>query len=495
MNRPPVSSLQVPTVVVVGGGFAGAMTAVHLLRQAKSPLVVHLIEKTDRLAQGTAYATPSWEHLLNVPAARMGAVDGPEHFHQWAVEHPEALPPGAPTLSPLDFAPRRTFGTYLRSVFESAVQAKPAHVTFLRHHDEATDLSVKDGAVLVTLASGQKLEADRVVLALGNFPPRPVLPADSPVFASGRYVNDPWMPGAVDAVADDPAPALLVGTGLTMVDVALSLRERRPRKTMVALSRRGYLPQVHRLGAPYSTPLPETLPDTVRGLLHWMREETRAGALQGFSWHAVLDALRPHTQTLWRSLSQAERQRFLRHARIHWDVHRHRIAPEIADKLAAMRAGKNLTVVAGRIERIESADTGLLVTYRPRGATAAKTLTVGHVVNCTGPDARWAPEASALVASLRRQELLRPHPVGVGLDVDGEGRVFQRDGSLSPYLFAVGPARQGTLWESVAVPELRDQAPAMAAEVLRSLADPEAPRKPGEFFTRPVDLRPLTSGN
>jgi uncharacterized NAD(P)/FAD-binding protein YdhS len=297
-------------------------------------------------------------------------------------------------------------------------------------------------------------------------------------------VNDPWAPGALDRVADDAAPALLVGTGLTMVDVALSLRERRPRKTMTALSRRGYLPQVHRLGAPYPLAA-KTFPTTVRQLLRAIRTEIREGAKNGHSWHAVLDSLRPHSQAIWRSLSQDEQRRFLRHARAHWDVHRHRIAPEIADKLASMRAGKNLVVAAGRIERIESSEAGIAVTYRPRGAASAKSLLVGHVVNCTGPDARYAPAVSPLVAALRRRGLVRPHPLGLGLDGTTDGRLFQADGTVSPLLFAIGPMRQPLLWETTAVPELRGQTAAMAELVLESVRSEVEVSRP-EFFTRPA---------
>lgn len=458
-----------PTVVVLGGGFSGAMTALHLLRQATSPVRIHLVDKSDRVALGTAYGTPSWAHLLNVPAVRMGAVDDPEHFLRWIAAHPEALPQGAPAMPALGFAPRRTFGTYLRALFDEAVQSRPPHVTFEYHRDEALKLSAQGDRVLIALASGTNLVADRVVLALGNFPPRPLVADTSPFRHSRRYVNDPWAPGALTAVSDEAQPALLVGTGLTMVDVALSLRERRLRKSMLALSRRGYLPQVHRLGAPYPGPLPVAFPATTAGMLRWLRREVREGAKRGFSWHSVLDSLRPHTQSIWASLPPEERRRFLRHARVHWDVHRHRIAPEIADRLAAMRAGKQLSLFAGRIERFEETPTGVDVTYRPRGSATSKTVTVGHVVNCTGPDARYSPDVSPLVASLLEGGWVRTHAAGVGLDVHADGRVVQRDGSLSPLLYAVGPARQGTLWESVAVPELRGQAAAMATSVIASL--------------------------
>jgi uncharacterized NAD(P)/FAD-binding protein YdhS len=399
----------------------------------------------------------------------MGALDDPGHFHRWLAAHPEALPPGAPALPPLGFAPRRTFGAYLVATFEAAVGECAPGVTVTRHADEAVDVRREDGRAVVVLAGGTSLVADRVVLALGNFPPRPVVPSESALAQSPRYVNDPWAPGALDAVAADPAPTLLVGTGLTMVDVALFLRERRPRKTMTALSRRGYLPQVHRLGPPYPLPPETTFPTSIRALSRWLRREVARGAERGFPWQAVVDALRPHTPSIWRSLPIAEQRRFLRHARAHWDVHRHRIAPEIADRLAALRAGKHLTIVAGRLERLELDASGVTVTYRPRSASVAKSLPFGHVVNCTGPDARYAPEVSPLIASLRRRGWIRPHPLGLGLDGALDGRLADADGTPSSWLFGLGPMRQPLLWESVAVPELRDQAPALAEALLQSL--------------------------
>jgi len=43
-----------------------------------------------------------------------------------------------------------------------------------------------------------------------------------------------------------------------------------------------------------------------------------------------MDGLRPHWDMLWRRLPEHEQRRFLQHVARYWEVHRHRMAPQVA---------------------------------------------------------------------------------------------------------------------------------------------------------------------
>ena len=67
-----------------------------------------------------------------------------------------------------------------------------------------------------------------------------------------------------------------------------------------------------------------------------------------------------------------------------------------------------------------------------------------------------------LVAAMRRDGLIRPDRLGLGLDTDEDGRLVSADGRTSRGLTLVGPLRKGMLWEHTAVPELRVEAKRVA---------------------------------
>ncbi|HMC91989.1 MAG TPA: FAD-dependent oxidoreductase, partial [Allosphingosinicella sp.] len=287
-----------------------------------------------------------------------------------------------------------------------------------------------------------------LILAGGNYGGR--LPAR----VEGPAVDDPWSAeglAAIRAMARQDKDLLLVGTGLTMIDVALTLVDEGFGGRMVAVSRRGLLPRAHE--EPASPPYPVEPAAGLRALVR----QTRAGT----PWRAAVDSLRPHTQALWRGLSLAEQKRFLRHLRPWWDVHRHRIAPPVARRIEALIGEGRLEILAGRI----SGETGGAVAIALRGG-GERRLEIGGAINCTGPEANIARMADPLIRQLLESGMARADALGLGFDVDDESRVIGVDGAPSPALFAVGPLTKGALWEIVAVPDIRQQ----VRDVARTLA-------------------------
>ncbi len=438
------------TVAVIGAGFSGVLTALRLLLVPDGPRVL-LIERGPRFGRGAAYSTTSPHHLLNVRATNMSAfVEQPSHFLDWlgaAGAHPDQV-----------FVTRDRYGQYLQSILRKAAGAAAADRLVLEH-DEVRSLALAAEGWRVQLAVGRVLEADAVVLALGNLPPPAPEGVDAALIASRLYAADPW----AWPPADTPAhgDVLLLGTGLTAVDIALSIDEARPGKRIVALSRRGFLPKRHaETGAPdRATLAPKGSPLEV---LQDIRQ-------RGTDWRATIDGLRPYVQSLWRGWSLAEKTRFLRHLRPWWDVHRHRLAPQVAARIEAFQKAGTLTIAAGRLKSLTPDEDGAWATWAPRGGGPQERRPFSLVINCVGPRGDLAQSADPLVADLFSAGLIRPDACRLGLDVDARSRAIGADGVARDTLFAVGPITRGQFYEVTSVPDIRIQAADCAGAVLNAL--------------------------
>jgi uncharacterized NAD(P)/FAD-binding protein YdhS len=431
------------TVAVIGGGCAGVLVTRQLLRCSDDDPV--LIEP-DLLGGGPAYAAAQPWHLLNSRAGAMSAdPDDPQHFVRWARACGIAAGPD-------DFLARRDYGRYLRSALAEAIEDDPDR--FTRHRARVTRVRPDGTGCTVELDDGRTVRADHAVLALGS--PGGAHPSVVPAAVHGDpgYVGDPWRR---DALAGVPGrePVLLIGTGLTAIDVALSLTsgERAGRSApIVAVSRHGQVPQAHTAAA--SPPVSGPAGGSLREIVRAVRE--RAG--KAGDWRSAVDGLRPYLDTVWTSLSPDEQEAFLRHLARFWESHRHRMAPSVAERIADLRAAGALQVRSGGVRSIVAAPGGgfdvVLGDGVPRKFAA--------VVNCAGPG-RLPGSAVPLVRGLLDAGLARVGPHGLGLDVDADGRLVGRDGVLQDRISLIGPLRRGALWETTAVPELRAQAARLVA--------------------------------
>lgn len=439
-------------VAIVGAGASGTLTALQLLRRAPAGFRLAWIERGSRFGPGLAYGTRCPRHLLNVPASGMSAFDGePLHFARWLGEGQEDV-----------FAPRARFGAYLEETL--AQEARRSSARLERLQDTVVGHAMAHGRVRLHLASGAPVDAKEAVLALGNPPPSDVPGVPGERSSPERYLAQPWTEGALQALPKD-APVLLLGTGLTAVDVLLALREGGHEGTVLALSRRGLLPRSH---APHPQVRIPPLPPlrSVSALARVFRERLAEAARQGGDFRSVIDAVRPDVAPCWVALSPDARRRWMRHARALWEVHRHRMAPEIACALDAELASGGFVPAAGRIQEVRAGPEGQEVRYRPRGGAAPRSLRVAAIINCTGPG-KLADLPGTLVGSLFAAGQARWDPLGLGISTDPEGRLLDAQGRPQPGLWTLGPPRRGDLWESTAVPEIRTQARALADALLR----------------------------
>lgn len=445
---------QTPVIAVIGAGFSGVMTALNLLRQSPDAKVI-LFERRIPVGLGAAYATHNPHHRLNVRAGNMSAwPDRPGHFVDWLAS--EGLGLGA-----ADFATRADYGRYLQSQVSEIAEGAAGAGRLVVNPDAVVGLEPGGDGWRLRCAMGRTVDVHAVALALGNPPPaRP--PGITEAFAAtSAYVADPWRWNAAEL---PPGPMLLIGTGLTMVDVALSLDDAQRGRPILALSRRGLAPLEHD-GAPPAQPLPPPPEDlSPLGAFSWIKA---IAAEHG--WRTAIDAMRPATQPLWRHWSVAEKQAFLRHARPFWEIHRHRLAPQVARRIAALRATGQLTIAAGKIRELTLKPDGLaLCKWRGRGERETYVARAVAVINCTGPTSDVLASTDPLIQDLTRRGLARPDALRLGFDIDEANRLRDVSGAASPTLFAVGPATRGAHWEITAVPDIRGQAAAVAQAIVAS---------------------------
>jgi uncharacterized NAD(P)/FAD-binding protein YdhS len=438
-----------PRVVVVGGGASGALVASNLMRAADENrgVQVRVIERDRLIGPGLAYRTTDPRHLLNNYAARLSVFEQePDHLLRWCAARGIAA-------RPQSFLPRRVYGDYLADVLAST--PVPDGSRLHRFRGEVVDVEPREEGFVVRQACGWTHEADVVVLALGNPPPRRVSDLE---WLGRRYVADPWAPGLVDTLSNEDE-VLLLGTGPTMVDVAAQVNATHPRTRMVAVSRHGLLPARHmrRTVRPLDRFRPDTssLSRTIADVRRRVAEVEQAGG----DWRDVVDSLRPFADELWHALAPADRERFVRHLSRRWEVLRHRMAPEMADVIDELRADGMLRITTP--DRVDVSG-------------------FSRVVNCSGPAPVCTPGWSAVVDRLAARRLLRPNALGLGLDVDCDGVVVDASGSPTPGLYAVGAARRGAAWEVAAIPDIRRQASALARSVLARDADEDRRRRTRE---------------
>ncbi len=355
--------IDVETIAIIGGGFSGTMTAVNLARLGTRPLRVCVINSGRPAGRGAAYGTRRPEHLLNVAARNMSAFpDHPNHFLDWLRTRSEYADLPDVVLREA-FVPRRVYGDYLRAValaYSTPVgAATPVSLEFV--DDTAVDVSDRAGGAVVSLASGNAIEAERVVLATGNLPPAP-LPAADESFAHPAYVADPWV-NWDGLLANPERDAILIGTGLTMVDVFLTLAEAGWRGTIRAVSRNGLLPLSHFRGIEYPDfPPPEPERLGLAGLVEQV--ERHCGRLRqlGANPAICVDKLRPHTQRIWQHLTADEKREFTTRYAARWNVTRHRVAEPIHARLMEAVSAGRLRVHKGRVVEVAGAGTGVRVT-------------------------------------------------------------------------------------------------------------------------------------
>lgn len=452
------SALQrpLPVVAIVGGGASGTLTAVHLLRHAQAygrSLRVVLIDRDGRHGLGQAYATADPRHLLNTRAVKMSGLDGdPDHLVRWA--RAEGL-----DVTGADFIPRGVYGRYLCDLLREAVAYADGPLTEVTGTVTAVTRPGLDLPLRIHLSNGGRIDADVAVVATGNRAPaswpRPE--------AEHRYIADPWATGALERVGDG-APVLVVGTGLTMVDVAVTLTRANPDTVVYALSRHGLLPREHR--CPASPQVDVSVPGGAVRLGELLRIVRAAVDENDGDWQGVVDGLRQYVPRLWAQLTVADRRRFLNPVARYWEIHRHRIPPATAALIADLKSSGRLQVLRGRLVSTTGDDDELTARIDRDGVT--RDLRIGWLINSTGASTEVTDDP--LLRCLITSGIARPDPLRLGVEADETGALLDAAGHPQDRIFTLGPPLRGMRYETTSIPEIRAQAAVLAPRILQAIS-------------------------
>lgn len=436
-------------IVIIGGGASGTLIAWNLA--TKHGLSCTVIDPSDRPACGLAYTTPSLQNLLNVPVKGMSADPcDPSHFLRWI--HTNI----SNNIGPETFVPRAIYGLYLRNLYSMAA---PEHL-----RDTVVNCRYEGECYAITLASGHTLKARRVVLACGHFDPARLPGIDPTLDSTSGYHHNAWHHQLLSGLKPHDT-VLLIGTGLTTIDVLLRLRESGHQGVITAISRRGLFPERHADYTPLPAPLftKDTVHHTARAYLHAFHAALKAGT----EWRAAIDSMRPVINSLWLALPETEKTRFVRHLMRRWEILRHRMAPQIGKILDQERKNGTLQIVAGHVTSVTKCRGELSVSAISSDQTFS--TTAQRVINCTGPSLKYNKVSSPLLHSLLETGEISSGFLGSGLKCSTNGALIRQDGTITHGLYTVGPARLGVLFESIAIPEIRVQAQEMANTLAASL--------------------------
>jgi uncharacterized NAD(P)/FAD-binding protein YdhS len=435
--------------VVVGGGFAGAAVAYHLLREMNGEGRIHLVEMGPWLGRGVAYGVESEVFRLNVPASRMSIdPEAPDDFVKFAGS--EAMPHA--------FLARALYARYVTARFGAGVKTSPAKLRLWR--DEAVAITPD----AVVLRGGATLPAEHVVLATGIMP-------------RVRHAHSNWHARVVDAwdecaLATLPKQGrlLLLGSGLSALDVLAFLDAQGFAGEVTLVSPRGLLPLPHEPAfqgtAPLSADDVEQAPGALRPLVRWVRQTIAAAVDGGLPWQRAVDRLRPHITHLYRALSHADRASFVRHVRPYWDVLRHRAPADALERVGDWARGGRLRRLAGRVT-IEGDDGSTLgVTIRERSGGERRER-FDAVVRCVGPALDVAEASTPLLQSLVAGGLAALAPSGLGIETTPDGRVVDGRGEASRRIFGIGAVRRACDWETTSVPDIAKHAQQLARAIAR----------------------------
>jgi uncharacterized NAD(P)/FAD-binding protein YdhS len=459
-------------IAIVGCGFSGTMTAVHLINNAVEPFELILIGDQDTFNKGVAYTPNSRNQILNVVDSRMSAYpDDPGHFLNWVstLEEYSATDKG---LLANSYLPRYLYGKYLEDIWHKAVQAPGAtRVKITRKDSLVTDMDYSGQDISLQLKNGEQLVVQYGVIASGNHQPANPAIEDSQVFNSNKYFRNPWTTN-VFSHTDKHSPVMILGNGLTMADTVLGLIENGFTSRIYTISSHGFsmLPHKH-LGIAYNAVAGElqgnpALSDLVRILTRHIRIARRLG----FTAEPVVDGLRPLTQQLWQNLSAAEKQKFMSRLRYLWDTARHRIPMHIHEKLVQLTETGALELNAGKLISITETGNAVKVRFVNHGSGETREITVSSVINCTGPATDLMKTDDNYLKRALQKGIIVQDALLLGILAD-PATFCVCSNSFEPHdnLFTIGSLLKGVLWETTAVKELREQAAGLAAQLVRRI--------------------------
>jgi uncharacterized NAD(P)/FAD-binding protein YdhS len=470
---------QTASITIVGMGFCGMMTAVHLIKNAEEHFTLNIVNKGYPDCKGPAYSTDNPHLILNVPTGKMSCVSTqPDHFLNW-ISNKEPFKSLGKDLLAITFMSRKLYGEYLSEVWKETIDNSKGLVEVNIIKDTATGVEETDDGYVMSFENTEPIRTDIIVLATGNEAPgTPEIP-NKEFFKSKEYFPNPWSSEAVKNLENE-SNILIIGNGLTMVDTVIGLMDNGFHGKIYSISPNGLAMLQHRHGGVVYKNLIEELkePYDLKTLFGLFKKHVKFVRQFGISAEPVVDSIRGKSQSIWMSLSNDDKEKFMKNLRHLWGVARHRVPGHIYDKILRLKLDGKLTIIKGRLKDINKTEEGLRVDYRNKKTMTNESLIVSRVINCTGPFTDISKSGNPLIASMVNGGLIKPDYMKLGIDADITFRVIGKDNEPSKSIYTLGGNLKGLLWESTAVPELRVQAENLASALLQ---------KVNELETEPVE--------
>ena len=438
-------------LAIVGGGAAAVAALVAWQQQPRGQRPALLwIAPAGATGAGVAYATPDPQHRLNVRARRMSVLESePDDFVEFL-----ALRDGHADTE--GFYPRADYGDYLHARLRAVLEEEDCSVW----RTELIGARERGGTWELTGADGGRRRVHALLLAPGALAARCLRGVAQGLVEAGRYQVDPWQFTRSAGELPRQPDVVIVGSGLTAVDLALTAARRYPDARIQMLSRHGRLPATQSRAGPLPPAQTATLLAAMEAqprLCEWLRT-LRAAMRAAPDWRSVMESIRHESSRLWQLLTGADRARFLRHLRAYWDSARHRMAPEIDAQLRRLMAVGRLRVCSGRLLSVRAADAGaVVIAWQPRGSEITRLQRAELVLQACGLETRIAATASPLIVSLLDTGSARVDALGLGLSVDSDNALVDAHGHPQS-AWLLGALALGSLWECTAMPDIREQA-------------------------------------
>ena len=447
-------------VLIIGGGFSGMMIAVNLLMEDTNVLIT-IVNDTYKPALGAAYSTKNNVHLLNVPAGKMSAfANKPSDFIDWLKSKKEYAYLLTDTIEN-EFIPRTIYGTYLAEI----VEKYKSHPKINWINGTACDIKITNQGYDVVLKNNDTYSGDFLILASGN-----ILPSNPPIknesfYSSKNYFRNPWNDSFLYKMNRNK-PVLIIGTGLTMIDCVLSLKSIQFKEKIYAISPRGYIPKPHSKAEVYPDFYAEIKDQSLLVILKAVRKHIKIAEDTGIPWQSVIDSLRPYVQNIWKSFTDKEKQQFISHVRHIWGVARHRLPQHIHSEIEDLIKTGQLEIIGGRINNIiETIENELDVEVLLRKQKSYKTIKASCAINCTGPQTNYETIENELYKNLIRKKIILPDTNRLGIKATISYEVLKSENTVHKNMYAIGSLLRGVLWETTAVPELKQQAYCIAQQI------------------------------
>ena len=461
------------TFAIIGGGASGTIAAIHLLDEFKGPLKIYLLEKRQKaLFRGVAYSSELEFEPLNVPAGKMSIFsDYPLDFYYWLKSR--HLDTANAPVTPDSFVSRRWFGDYITERLVEA-KAKVRNASLDVIITEAVDIVTDKKAerYKVKLSDGEFVEVDYLIFATGNEAPGDIMNNPEKALLGKKYIANPWVDNPFENLSPDD-DVLIIGSGLSMVDHALSLYRRKHRGKIYSFSRHGYLPLPQQIGQEGKIDLSADS-SSILHVMKELRSKIEDAERQGHSWQQVINAIRDETPIIWKRLNTGSKRLFLTRLKPFWEIHRHRMPAESSALIEEIKLTGKFGVLAGRQTGITVDNGRLFFRFSPNKGAQERSVKVDFVINCTGPSAGYSGYSNNLISNLITKGWMKPDELKLGIETGYNGEIITVQGNPLPNAFAIGPLRKALEWESTAIREIKMQAEQLALDIVLNYNKPES---------------------